>query len=162
MIRLLLPAVTVALLGVVACGETQAPSAPAQSPMSPLIDLFELDSYERIDPDADPKGGPPVYITAQDIVVRATVRQVRRVDFVLYIGNAAPEVDFVSVVPDATGNVEARLHLPETGIPYAVEARGVLEEGVPPQHEEGVGDSDERLITVGWLKVMAERLPLPP
>jgi len=122
----------------------------------PLIDRFDLAVYLRIDPNADPKGGQPVYVVAGKLInVRAHVRSITRLEVVLSYG-ARDSVDTVSAVPDEDGYVEVVLHLPEAGVVYSVQAYGVLAEGVPSQPGEGVRGSNERVLPAGPIRVMTE------
>jgi hypothetical protein len=149
------------LLVLAACADGGPGGLPATpSPVaSAVIDQFEPASYKRIDPNADPKGGAPVYIVDQDVVLRAHTRGITRVDIFLAIGGAVPAVATDSAVPDDEGYVEVTMHLPETGKVYYFEAHGVIAEGVPPQPSEGVGNPGERLVVADPLRVMAENQP---
>jgi hypothetical protein len=140
-------------------GGPRGSPATQSPPSSAAIDQFRLASYKRIDPNADPKGGAPVYIVDQDVILLAHTRGISRVDVILATGGAAPAVAANSAAPDAQGFVEVQMHLPERGKVYYFEAHGVIDEGIPLQLGEGVGDPWERLVVAGPVRVMAESQP---
>lgn len=71
-------------------------------------------SYQRLDAHADPRGGTPVYLTGQDLVVTARVQAVYRV-VVLITGGGTLDYARTSGRPNATGRVTTPLHLPYGG-----------------------------------------------
>jgi len=128
--------------------------APEAVGASPKVERFELASYKRVDPDVDPKGGLPVYIVERDIVVQAKMREIKRLDVILSVG-ASDRVAFVSVTPDADGNVDAKLRLPEGGAVYVLQGAAILADQQAPRERYGTF-GNELAISAGPLRVMAE------
>jgi hypothetical protein len=94
-------------------------------PTEAAVGQLTLASYRRVDPNADPKGGGLVYIVDQDVTVRTEARGIKRLD-VLLARSARDTAARASVVPDSSGEVSMRLHLPRVGEIYVVQATGVL------------------------------------
>lgn len=133
-----------------------APTPSAEIFSKPFIGKFRLTSYRRMDDRADPRGGPPVYIVDRDIEVRANVNGIKRLDVRLSL-SARDTVATATAVPDANGDVVARLHLPKAGIIYVVEGLAVLSDQRPGPSGGTVNERNELIISTSAFRVMAEQ-----
>ena len=98
------------------------PAIALADPLPPaVLQPLAPASYQRLSAHTDPRGGSPVYITGQDLVVRARVQGVQRV--VVYLtGGGTLDFAQASGTPDAMGRVVIPLHLPYAGGIYVIQA----------------------------------------
>ena len=130
-------------------------SGPGAEGAPPKVERFELVSYDRIESGAAVDGGTDIYmVDDQDIVVRGHARGVNRVRVVVSLG-ARYNYDSASAVPDASGDFEMRLRLPELQRIYVIQGGAVcvdeLRQFCPASNGRG-----EYMVSTGAFRVMAQ------
>ena len=131
--------------------ESMRPASAPTPASAGSVDTFVLLSFQRIDANADPKGGGPLYIVNRDISIRIHSSAVKRIEIVAGIGSQDVAAS-ATVFPDADGYATATLTLPEADVPYVVQGYGV-------SVDQSIGDmvyGNERAVSAGALRVMAE------
>lgn len=132
-----------------------APAVPPPGGGIPAVGFFGLTDYLRLERNADPKGGTPVYVVAnQDVVVRASLTNTKRLDVQLTVGGATT-ISSVSQEPDPHGRVDVALHLPRVATIYVVEAQAVAIDQTLIAGDLG-NTRGERVQPAGSFRVLAQ------
>lgn len=131
-------------------GRAEAAAKPGGTDATVVATPFVPVAYERIDPNGDPRGGSPVYITGQDFAVRTHVRDVSKVVALVTRGVTITDAA-ASGIPDAAGDVQIALHLPIPGQIYVIQGYAV----VAGHGQQPSGNAHPALVWLSGFRVLA-------